>query len=254
MTTLVYLRPNAIREIRLPSAVPRATDQPGVRVNGPVVTFDTGDRELRQTAWRNAADALTHRPPGCPDPDLVSRYMNESADPRLADFWPDWVRITTNLALRCPDETDRWAADLASDAPLDVASGALAVLERWRELEPVDLWGLYFRSPTGAAEGRNVSGLTETERREPTCPLDAILPQTLGGRRALGQVFAWRSETAADVRPTLLDLLFVPWPAENPVLKVHVGHPAHDALWSHFPPPELAVEVCEPNSTAGVRG
>jgi hypothetical protein len=192
---------------------------------------DTDASELVPLAWSRAADTIARWPPDCPRLDSASAAYAAV----LERIWPEWVRMLTHLAVRYPADMEVWAHDFVSDSAFEIASGIVAVFERWNRDYPVDLWAIHQRALGNLKPGRSLPRWKPQFQRDPKFRAYRVRGRGISfipefsnrdGLLALASVLAWRKGISATPRPGLLEARWFRWPVSGePLLSLHLSHP-----------------------------
>ncbi len=206
------------------------------------VLIDTGSRELRRMAWLRAADRLANRPPACP------RLEPGSADSSLLErFWPDWLRIMTNLAINqfvfMEAEAGRSSSGpTPSSTPanptidLEVLAGMIVgglmgtmalgeIAKYWHDMYPED---------SKAISRRLIGGSLPMSSPSFDAALGGVVddPTFI---RAISRALIWQKGLSVDARPGLLESRWVAWPPSGLTgILIHLSHRFSEHVYTDY--------------------
>jgi hypothetical protein len=167
---------------------------------------------------------MTLRPPACPRLDPANPYL-----PTLEWFWPEWLRITTHLAIVRPETLDALAEDLVGDSPLAISSALCRIGETWKALYLQDFWALCQEVAGSGLAGRELPKWDPEDKDRDPPRVSSLLPEVgdVEGLLALSRAFVWRKGTGSDHWGGWLESRWVYWPSTGtPRLSLHLSHPS----------------------------
>ncbi len=193
---------------------------------------------LLRRGWRAGAEWITRRPPGRPALDSRNPHFGI-----VREFWPDWLRILTYLAIREAPRIEEWSAAILLGTQDEGFDAFQDLIKYWSQEHPLDHRNLMFR-----LAGR-IAHLADTSVGPPADqdpkPLSSLGRNSAGfdAIAALSCALAWQKDFSTDGRSGLAEQRWVAWPSlDNPRLILRIVRTKFQA-----PAPIPAANAASPN-------